>query len=75
MEGFLSVQNNQINVVMQRLTLINLLLLPLAVLTGFFGMNFEAIPFDHDAVFWTALAAMAALPVGLFAWLHARGWG
>jgi magnesium transporter len=75
MEGILSVQNNQINVVMQRLTVINLLLLPLAVLTGFFGMNFETLPFDSDAAFWVAVAGMVVLPAGLFVWLRARGWG
>ncbi len=74
-EGFLSVQSNNINVVMQRLTVINLLLLPLTVLTGFFGMNFESIPFDSPLLLGVALTAMILLPTSLFWWLRRQGWG
>ncbi|MDQ4077492.1 MAG: magnesium/cobalt transporter CorA [Chloroflexota bacterium] len=75
MDGFLSVQSNNINEVMQRLTIINLLFLPLAVLTGFFGMNFEMLPFDSPAILLLALMSMVALPTGLYLWLRWKGWG
>lgn len=75
MEGYLSVQSNNINVIMQRLTIINLLFLPLAVLTGFFGMNFTLIPFDSPYLLEAALAGMVLFPTGLFVWLRRQGWG
>ncbi|MBA3532022.1 MAG: magnesium/cobalt transporter CorA [Ardenticatenales bacterium] len=74
-DGFLGVQSNNINVVMQRLTVLNLLFLPLAVLTGFFGMNFELIPFNSPYLLAGALLAMVIFPAGLFFWLRRLGWG
>lgn len=74
-DGFLTVQSNNTNEVMRRLTVINLLFLPLAVLTGFFGMNFDYIPFGNPWLLVGALTAMIALPVGLYFFLARRGWG
>lgn len=73
MDGFLSVQSNNINVIIHRLTIINLLFLPLAVLTGFFGMNFTMIPFDNRFLLVLALFLMVALPLALYLWLRSRG--
>lgn len=75
MDGYLSVQSNNINVVIHRLTVINLLFLPLAVLTGFFGMNLTAIPFDDPRLLPLALVLMVALPTALYLWLRRRGLG
>lgn len=75
MDGYLSVQSNNINVVIHRLTIINLLFLPLAVLTGFFGMNFTAIPFDNPILLLMALLLMVLLPTVLYVWLRRRGLG
>jgi magnesium transporter len=74
-EGFLSVQSNNVNEIMRRLTIINLLFLPLAVLTGFFGMNFEMLPFDSPVILVVALLSMVALPGSLWLWIRRRGWG
>lgn len=72
-EAVLSIQSNQVNDVMKRLTVINILFLPLAVLTGFFGMNFTMMPFGSQGVLMLALLLMLALPATLFAWLKVRG--
>jgi len=53
------------NEVMRRLTLATIIFLPLTLLTGYFGMNFEimwSIQGHSDAVFWAiALPVMAIL--------------
>jgi magnesium transporter len=74
MDGLRSAQNNEINEIMRRLTILNLLFLPLAVLTGFFGMNFEGIPFESPILMGMALVAMVALPLGLYMYLQRKKW-
>ncbi len=74
MDGFRSAQSNEINEIMRRLTILNLLFLPLAVLTGFFGMNFEFIPFGNPALLIVALLGMIILPLGLYYYLRYKQW-
>jgi magnesium transporter len=74
MDGLRSAQNNEINEVMRRLTILNLLFLPLAVLTGFFGMNFTGIPFDNPWLMVIALCAMVILPFSLYQYLQSKRW-
>ena len=40
MDVYLSTVSNRLNVVMERLTIVATIFLPLTLLTGFFGMNF-----------------------------------
>lgn len=74
MDGLRSAQSNEINEIMRRLTILNLLFLPLAVLTGFFGMNFESIPFSDPRLLGVALVAMMGLPLGLYMYLQHKKW-
>ncbi|MGH2542620.1 MAG: magnesium/cobalt transporter CorA, partial [Ardenticatenaceae bacterium] len=48
LDAFLSVQGNHLNETIHRLTIISMIFLPLTVLTGFFGMNFQGIPFESN---------------------------
>ncbi len=71
----LSIQNTRMNEVMKTLTVMATIMMPLTVLTGFFGMNFDAIPGLHSPVaFWGTTAGMAGLAAGFVWFFRRRGW-
>ncbi len=74
LDTYLSVTSNRINEVMKVLTIISALFMPLAFLSGFFGMNFTTIPFDSPWLLVFALGLMVATPVGMFILFKRRGW-
>jgi Mg2+ and Co2+ transporter CorA len=54
------------NDIMRTLTVLTAIFLPLNLITGIFGMNFETLPLIHkQAGFWIALGVMGATGVGL----------
>ncbi len=59
-------QGHRTNRIMRTLTVLTAIFLPLNLVTGFFGMNFEALPLIHSARgFWIAAGLLLALGVGL----------
>lgn len=61
-----SAQSHRTNAVMRTLTAITAIFLPLNLVTGIFGMNFDGMPLLHQAQgFWITLAAMTALAAGM----------
>ena len=57
-------QSSRTNDVMRTLTAVTAIFLPLNLITGFFGMNFEHIPGLHSPVaFWSTLAFMLVVVV------------
>lgn len=61
-----SAQSHRTNSIMRTLTVLTAIFLPLNLVTGFFGMNFDALPLIHSATgFWVAAAIMLALGIGL----------
>ncbi|HSV44630.1 MAG TPA: magnesium transporter CorA family protein [Ramlibacter sp.] len=66
-----SAQSHRTNDIMRTLTALTAIFLPLNLIAGIFGMNFEFLPLIHvQTGFWWALAAMAlmALSLGLLFW-------
>jgi len=64
-------QSHRTNETMRTLTSITAIFLPLNLIAGIFGMNFEAIPLLHSHFgFWWTLASMAliALSLAWFLW-------
>ncbi|MCJ0765381.1 magnesium transporter CorA family protein [Variovorax terrae] len=60
-----SVQSNRTNDIMRTLTALTAIFLPLNLITGFFGMNFEFMPLvHHQAAFWWTVALMVAVAAG-----------
>jgi len=63
-----SVQSNRTNDIMRTLTALTAVFLPLNLIAGIFGMNFEFIPFVHqEEGFWWAMGSMILIAVALTA--------
>ncbi len=61
-----SAQSNRTNSIMQTLTALTAIFLPLNLVTGIFGMNFERMPLLRDPVgFWIVIGLMVALALTL----------
>jgi magnesium transporter len=70
-----SVLSHRLNDVLRILTAVTVILLPLTLVTGFFGMN---VGFPGDprapAYFWGVVIAMAVMLVALVLFFRRRGW-
>ncbi|MBX3654124.1 MAG: magnesium transporter CorA family protein [Ramlibacter sp.] len=61
-----SAQSNRTNDIMRTLTALTAIFLPLNLIAGIFGMNFEFIPLIHvHGGFWWAMASMVLIAVAL----------
>jgi Mg2+ and Co2+ transporter CorA len=61
-----NVQGNRTNDIMRTLTALTAIFLPLNLIAGIFGMNFEFIPWLHQAsAFWWTLGSMGAIALGM----------
>jgi len=74
-DAYLSAVSNRLNEVMKVLTIVATLLLPLTVITGIYGMNFEDMPelrwrYGYPAT----LVGMAAIMVGLAWYFKRKDW-
>ena len=63
-----SAQGHRTNEIMRTLTALTAVFLPLNLITGFFGMNFDFLPLVHrQAGIWWATGIMSAVAVALVA--------
>jgi len=61
-----SAQGHRANEIMRTLTVLTAIFLPLNLIAGIFGMNFEFIPLLHrQGGFWWAMVGMGLIAVGL----------
>lgn len=61
-----SVQGSRTNDIMRTLTVLTAIFLPLNLITGFFGMNFDALPLIHkESGIWMAMGFMVVIAMGL----------
>jgi magnesium transporter len=64
-----SALGHRTNDIMRTLTVLTAIFLPLNLITGFFGMNFDSMPLIHSTTgIWVALLVMAGVGFGLVAW-------
>jgi len=67
-----SLQGNRTNQIMRTLTVLTAVFLPLNLITGIFGMNFDGLPLIHSHIgFWVAGGLMLVIVIGL-AWFFRR---
>lgn len=63
-----SALGHRTNDIMRTLTVLTAVFLPLNLITGIFGMNFDSLPLIHRATgFWIAAGLMALVGIGLMA--------
>src|SRR4030065_662026 len=80
LDTYLSVINNHMNEIMKTLTLITTLFMPIAFVTGFFGMNFfqpvanGLIPWTDNLAFIFMMVIVIGTPLGMFIWMRKRKW-
>ena len=61
-----SAQSNRTNEIMRTLTVLTAIFLPLNLVTGFFGMNFEGLPLIHSVTgFWWTFSFMLCVGIGM----------
>ncbi len=73
-DAFLAIAAHRTNEAMRRLTVFSVIFLPLTFVTGFFGMNFSALPYDDVRLLWGLIAVVVLVPVGMMGWFSARKW-
>ncbi|HLL89221.1 MAG TPA: magnesium/cobalt transporter CorA [Tepidisphaeraceae bacterium] len=72
---YMSSVSNNLNQVMKTLTVITVIALPLNIITGFFGMNFDNLPGIHTQwAFWITLTLMVIAIAVVIAVLRTRRW-
>ena len=75
MDAYLCSVNNRLNETMKRLTVISALLMPLTVITGVYGMNFEYMPELHWRYgYFCVLGVMGCLSAALVYWFKKKKW-
>ena len=75
MDSYQSTVSQRTNDIMKSLTMLSAFMLPMTFLTGFFGMNFESLPFKSNLWLWSSLFLIfIGVPVGMLAFFQRQGW-
>ncbi len=75
MSGYLSLSAHRLNQIMQTLTIVTVVFVPITFMAGIYGMNFEYIPeLGYRNAYFILLAAMVTVVVGILAIFYHRGW-
>lgn len=72
--GYLSVSSHKLNLIMRVLTVVTVIIAPLSVLVGIYGMNFENMPeLKSENGYYILLGVMASIVAGLVVWFRRKG--
>jgi magnesium transporter len=74
-DAHLAIVNNRLSEIMRVLTVIATIMMPLSLVAGIFGMNFEPMPLLKTAYgFWLSVGVMLAVAGTMLLWFRRRGW-
>jgi magnesium transporter len=79
LDAYLSAVSQRTNEIMKYLTIMSAVFLPLAFVVGFFGQNFDNLPFvkgwiHSDRLMWAMIVTCLATPAGMITWFKRKGW-
>jgi magnesium transporter len=74
LDAYLSMSANRTNEIMKRLTLLSAVFLPLTFITGFFGQNFDHLPFHSDLFMYSMIATCGLIPTAMVLLFKRSGW-
>ena len=75
MQGYLSLSAHRLNQIMQTLTIVTVIFVPITFMAGVYGMNFEFIPeLGFRGGYFVLLGAMLAVVVAILLYFRRRGW-
>ena len=75
MNGYLSLSAHRLNQIMQTLTIVTVVFVPITFMAGLYGMNFENIPeLGYRNAYFILLGTMLLVVVGILTVFMKRGW-
>ncbi|MDH3216410.1 MAG: magnesium transporter CorA family protein [Candidatus Krumholzibacteria bacterium] len=75
MTGYLSLSSHRLNQIMQTLTIVTMIFVPVTFMAGIYGMNFEFMPeLSIRNAYFFLLGGMVLVIGGILGLLHHRGW-
>lgn len=74
LDSYLSIVNNRMNEVMKFLTVIATIMLPLSLVAGIFGMNFDFPILQDETGFWLSMAMMAGVAISMLIYFKHKRW-
>ena len=79
LDAYLSAVGQRTNEIMKYLTIMSAVFLPLAFVVGFFGQNFDNLPFmdgwtHRDGLMWLMVGTCVAIPITMLVWFRLKRW-
>jgi magnesium transporter len=74
-DSYLSINSYRMNAIMMTLTMITTIFMPLTLIAGIYGMNFQYMPeLQWRYGYFAVLGIMAFIGTAMFAWFKHKGW-
>jgi len=75
MDSYMTQVSNRMNQVMKTLSIVATIMLPLGILTGLYGTNFEVLPGSKEpGAFWIFLATMFVFGLSASIYFKVKKW-
>ncbi len=75
MNGYLSLSAHRLNQIMQTLTIVTVVFVPITFMAGVYGMNFEFMPeLGFRGAYFLLLGAMLLVVATILLFFHRKGW-